>query len=823
MGFGFDVGAAATNLSTKVNKTLSSSSLAQGLSSAGDTLKNAIGSIGQGIEKTFSNITGAIPGLSTAETAIQNAKKNVDNFGNLFENATKKLTIESLGIPPGERLPNVLSYYSSVNYLFTLSVLDDVSINFPNETYRKGVIGPLMLKSGNGSPMDRIPLSYKPPYNKQGGYDFFIENLEVRGIIGFEKTTGNTNSTGISFKVVEPYSMGLFFESLQTAALTAGHKNYLDVPLLLTIEFKGHLDANTQNAQIDKTTKYIPLKLMTVQMKVTGKGSEYDIKAYPWNEKAYSTIYSQLKTDISIQGQSVIEMLQTGENSLQRILNDRLAEAVKRKDVNVPDQILISFPNDLKTGDYAPPPTLDQATVNPNQAPVVGDFFAKLGLTTSKGQLNKTQIQVDGTVNDVGKSTMGFNLYNRGDTPFAKDNLTYDEQTGIYKRGNVQIKPSDGVFKFAQGTDVINAINQVIIMSEYGRTALQQLSKEGNIQWWRIETHLYNIPTDANIAKTGVKPKLIMYRVVPYSVNASAFMPVNQGLPGTKEAKLKVLKEYNYIYTGKNTDIIDWDIDFKAGFYKSLSADSGRNNAGLETKKNTGGAAESADDPSNASAPGKAPGPNSIPQAQVKDGVLTQTAYKGGGGIDDNASIASRQLHDVITSGVDMIGLNLTILGDPYFIGDSGMGNYSAVSTDNPHITADGSMNYQNGEVHVIVNFRSPVDIDISTGMYDLATTSSISKFSGIYRVLRVESFFQRGRFTQSLKMVRLMGQEIPAPTKPSLTFTPGNPFVGPTVISDDGSTLTTYDDGSTLAVGTDGSRTSTPATDRDVLPGGTI
>jgi hypothetical protein len=314
-----------------------------------------------------------------------------------------------------------------------------------------------------------------------------------------------------------------------------------------------------------------------------------------------------------------------------------------------------------------------------------------------------------------------------------------------------------------------------------------------------------------------------MYRVVPYSVNASAFMPVNQGLPGTKEAKLKVLKEYNYIYTGKNTDIIDWDIDFKAGFYKSLSADSGRNNAGLETKKNTGGAAESADDPSNASAPGKAPGPNSIPQAQVKDGVLTQTAYKGGGGIDDNASIASRQLHDVITSGVDMIGLNLTILGDPYFIGDSGMGNYSAVSTDNPHITADGSMNYQNGEVHVIVNFRSPVDIDISTGMYDLATTSSISKFSGIYRVLRVESFFQRGRFTQSLKMVRLMGQEIPAPTKPSLTFTPGNPFVGPTVISDDGSTLTTYDDGSTLAVGTDGSRTSTPATDRDVLPGGTI
>jgi len=720
MGFGFDIGSAATNISTKVNKTLSSSGLAQGLSSAGTTLKNAISSVGQGIEKTFSNITNAVPGASTAETAIQNAKKNIDNFGNLFENATKKLTIESLGIPPGERLPNTLSYYSSVNYIFT---------------------------------------------------------------------------TGINFKVVEPYSMGLFFESLQTAALTAGHKNYLDVPLLLTIEFKGHLDANRQNVQIDRTTKHIPLKLMTVQMKVSGKGSEYDIKAYPWNEKAYSTIYSQFKTDISIQGQNVIEMLQTGENSLQRILNDRLAEAVRRKDVNVPDQILISFPTDLKTGEYAPPPTLDQATVNPNQAPVVGDFFGKLGLTTSKGQLNKTQIQVDGTTNDVGKSTMGFNLYNKGDTPFAKDNLVYDEEKGIYTRGNVQIKSSEGVFKFAQGTDVINAINQVILMSEYGRTALQQISKEGNIQWWRVETHLYNIPTDANIAKTGVKPKLVMYRVVPYSVNASAFMPVNQGLPGAKEAKLKVLKEYNYIYTGQNTEILDWDIDFKAGFYKSLSADSGQNNAGVDTKKNTGGAAEASNDPTNASASGKAPGPNSIPQVQVKDGVITNTAYKGGGGIDDKASIASRQLHDVITSGVDMIGLNLTILGDPYFIGDSGMGNYSAVSTDNPHITADGSMNYQNGEVHVIVNFRSPVDINISTGMYDLATTSSISKFSGLYRVLRVESFFQRGKFTQSLKMVRLMGQEIPALQKPALTFTPGNAFSDP-------SQLPAFDDDGNLQPG---------------------
>ena len=40
------------------------------------------------------------------------------------------------------------------------------------------------------------------------------------------------------------------------------------------------------------------------------------------------------------------------------------------------------------------------------------------------------------------------NLYNKGDTPFAKDNLAYDEATGIYKRGNVQIDPNNADFKF---------------------------------------------------------------------------------------------------------------------------------------------------------------------------------------------------------------------------------------------------------------------------------------------------------------------------------------------------------------------------------------
>ncbi len=807
----FDLNSAATTATNLVNKTLSQTSQAIGLSAPAGAITGAIDKLKGAIPAGLNNITAAIPGLAGVQSAIDAAKNSVTQFGNLFDNATKNVTIEQSGIKSGERVPNVLHYYSSFNYIFTLSVLDDYSLNFPNETYRRGQVGPIILKSGNGMPNDRIALSYKPSYNPQGGYDFFMDNLEIKGSYGFEKATGNTNAVGLSFKIIEPYSMGLFFESIQTAALNAGHPNYTQVPLLLSIEFKGHIDANRQNIQIDNANVRIPMKVQNISMKVTGKGCEYDVRAYPWNEQGYSTVYSKLKSDVSIQGKTVIEMLQTGEDSLQYNLNKWLAEAVRRKDVNVPDQILISFPNDLKTGDSVSPPPANSATINPNAAAVAGgDFYGKLGLTGNKGKYNTTQVQVETTVNDIGKSGMGFSVFDKGTTPFAKDNFVYDDKKGIYVRGNLTINPKESTFQFTQGSDIVNVINQVILMSDYGRTALQQV-KEGMVQWWRIEAHTYHIPTDENLKKTGVKPKLIVYRVVPYKVNASAFLPPNVAPDGVKKLDKQVVKEYEYVYTGKNTDIIDWDIQFQNSFYKSLVADSGANNDGVERQKNTGGAAPEKDNPQKPAPEGALPTKKELPTVVMRDGVLTSTAYKGGGGQDDKASMAARQFHDAVTSGTDMIGLNLTILGDPYYLGDSGVGNYSAVSTDNPFINADSKINWQQGEVFVKVGFKSPVDINQKTGMYDLQTTTSLSMFSGMYKIREIVSNFSRGKFTQQLQMYRIMGQNNPPPAKPVLAT--GSDFTVPGVqVFDDGSSIQTFDDGSTLVTDTNGKVTSTPA-----------
>jgi hypothetical protein len=125
--------------------------------------------------------------------------------------------------------------------------------------------------------------------------------------------------------------MGIFFESLQIAALEAKYTNYLECPLLLRLEFKGHIDALRQNVTIPGTTKYFPLKIRNITMRVSGQGSVYTCEAIPWNEKAHNTTYSQVKTEVNAAGSTVQEMIQTGAKSLQKVINDIRTDPFSRR------------------------------------------------------------------------------------------------------------------------------------------------------------------------------------------------------------------------------------------------------------------------------------------------------------------------------------------------------------------------------------------------------------------------------------------------------------------------------------------------------------
>ena len=283
------------------------------------------------------------------------------------------------------------------------------------------------------------------------------------------------------------------------------------------------------------------------------------------------------------------------------------------------------------------------------------------------------------------------------------------------------------------------------------------------IDWFRIEPDLYIIPDDEELKRSGNYPQLYVYRVVPYKVHHSVFANPKDPSVGVSELKRDVAKQYNYIYTGKNKDILDFEIRYDYAFVHPVVADRGSNNA------NT---AQGASNQMTAGAPDVQPttssgGSGSSSTADSEDGskskeVVGTTSGGQSAGLDNSAISVARQFNDRLmhsdTSG--LIRVDMTIMGDPFYISDSGIGNYHAKDTSYTNMNADGHLNHTNSQVHINLMFRSPVDLNPLDGSYifpeDLIV---VDQYSGIYSVPKVIHRISGNQFTQTLSMIRLNNQ----------------------------------------------------------------
>jgi hypothetical protein len=694
----------------------------------------------------------AVGAVGVAKGAVS----NVAGLGGLFSS------------PLGGQLPaaNVLSNYASYSYIIGLSALTVNDLNYPDISYKQKKTLPLICKSGGIDPDNRIRTQY-------GKWDFFIDNLNFESVIG-KANPKNTNVSTVQFDVIEPYSIGVFMLALQNAAYDAGFKNWRDAPFLLSIEFRGAKESG-QMVNIPFSTRHIPIKLTTVQIRANEQGCKYAINAFATQGQALTTQYSTLKTDTAVKGKTIQEVLQTGEQSLQAVVNQHLKEYKEKGIVNVPDEVVIIFPKTIASATAqgaGKGGSATTATVSTKVTSSAAEISKKIGVSLSP--VNKTLVQNAADVNVIGAASMGYDATRPGDQSAPSENVVYDSKSKTWQRGSMIVDPTNGTLKFSQEMDIASVIEQVILTSDYPARALSanNVDKDGMRTWWRIDTQVYYIKTDENLKKTGNYPRIIVYRVVEYKVHSGALTAQNSPPPGYANMKRQTVKQYEYIYTGKNSEVIKFDIDFSVGFANQLAADNysstkdDAKNEGQTDKKAELAQLKTGEDPANK---GGALGTSSAKP------TLFQTVYDffGGGGSDTARQRAGRVFHEALRNEKDMVELNLEIMGDPYWIVNSGQGNYTSTPVDGvKDLNIDGSVAWQNGEVDVVVNFRSPFDVNQTTGLYDFksanmfdlgsATKSSpVLGFIGLYRINRVRSTFRGGIFRQSLLGNRRPLQEL--------------------------------------------------------------
>lgn len=772
-----------------------------------EALQQPIGSINVVTNAVNSAVAGAASEIQGAVTSVTNVLRNPgaaigDAVGGALSNAFGSLVGGALGGLIGGGFPvgiqkNPLSKYASYNCIFTFGALSTFEVNFPDFTYRRtGQPSNVILRSGGAGSKHTQTL-----YEKQLGIrgEYFIDNVEVDTIIAPNKKTKQTNATGISFEVLEPFSMGLFLQALQIAAIKGGHKNYLQAPFLLSLEFIGW-DDNGRPLNIPNTRRMFPLKLSNVEFTVTAEGSKYSVEAIAWHEQAFSNEVQGTQTDVDIKGSTVAELLQTGPESLATILNNREIEQQQAGNKSKADQYVILFPKSRNTqtemlagGAESTAGATTQSSTAANGMPareltderkqelyeqltgiengeVPADFDAELskilGIVVRRSNLGESireYAEKEENLNNIGKSKIAKSYLDEGRQAFGRPAFVESQETpGLFTRGGITISDEGRRINFRKGAKVQDIIEEVVLLSEYGRQfATETPNTNGMKTWFRIESDVYSVTDSANVDKTGENPKVIVYRVVPYQVSASRLTSPTQAAPGIQNLKRQAVKEYNYIYTGKNDDVLNFDIKIDTAFFNAVQGDYGQ----LTRSSVVQGANSLAAPPTQPVFGQNNGNSNNLPTtgtAASRTVSNVNTGQRGGGVMSHPETQIARAFNDaIVNSNTDLVSANIEIWGDPYYIADSGMGNYNAPEIPGLlNINANGSIDYQSSECDVLINFRTPIDIGRNGIMaFPGAGTRPVGAFSGLYQVLTVKNKFSGNKFTQELETIRRRNQ----------------------------------------------------------------
>ena len=580
--------------------------------------------------------------------------------------------------------------------------------DFNSAGYRKELTN-IVFSSAGRYEGKRSPTAYGVP-------EYFIDNIEMETFTTPTGSAGNTNQMKITMDIFEPFSMGLFLQSMQVSAKNAGYQSYLDnAPYVLKLDIVGQ---RTTGDFGELGPWWFCVGLLSVTFTTNEAGTTYKLETYPYGDRAFNGTENNLDNDMKLLGKGAKEAFSTHPtNSFVTMMNEREKLLVKENRKSIVNKYSVEFP------------PCDWGDPNPFENDLDGGSFEFQ--PDSKGGTER-----QGRAGDVYKGNK-------------------------ILRDKVKINPREKSLQISKDTSLTTLIDAVIINTKQARRSASgrhPLDAEGMILWWRTDIDIKLLDYDET---TKERAKEYIFRVVPFKIHHSIFMGPNAKAQGIQVLKESVGKEYYYIYTGLNTEIKTWNIELKNTFYTAVdqnkvektgvAANPGVNQSvsGEPVRAEAPTGQLNQDDPENSPSPIR-------PSKQA--GTLPFKA--GSGRYDTEQKVANEFYTNVLNHTFDMINLDLETLGDPYWLPEEGQPNYHP-SGQGTAVAENGVMNYENKDICISMIFRTPLDTLGGQGIYAFQDGEEKSPFSGIYRVTKVINKWAGGEFTQKLEGFRIPAQEM--------------------------------------------------------------
>lgn len=705
----------------------------------------------------------------------------------------------TLAPKPAYSIPyNLLHDYSSYTYRITLFLLTKKDYN--NLAASPSTFEPkysLISSAGGYSQTAGLPVEVR----LNGKYaevasttrhpdfrtDFFIDNLNLTTVVGLNAKSKASNAIEISFNIVEPYGLSLL-DRLLSVCETSGdnNPNYIEQPYLLQVDLLSSpsdetlIAAKKTNNVIDR--KRIAIKLLDMKINPTGSGTTYSIRAIPYNHVAFSMTTSALPVPLNVEASTVGEFFGGAEDIARLFTNTNVDEN------RIESELKLYIDEVTNVGGIPPTPeeienrrrALKNANIYASKSYTAGynNYMESIAKSQQLSDAPPTRIAFNIPSDEIAKSRIV------GENSQSSDSKMADQKNGV---GKVELIKGTQTFSVSRGTSVVEVIDLVMGKSDYLKNQINTQGKDNNnkaakaeysnnnertedkeipkeLDWYKI------VPTvalnDYDPARNAFS-KTILYSILPYK-GANAYHP-NFPKISAQALEASVVREYNYLYTGKNKDILKLDIDFNSSFFTQLTTYRSQVARLGSNRFNNYQSFPTTE--------------YSYNQASQKINPPVPIYYSGSNDSSNSMNTAANPDERVIadlknsiysSQRGDMLNIKLQIVGDPAFIKqDDVFYNPGSVNEYNEYskpttrgdqavpINKDGQILFDTQQIYVKVNVKNAVDIDDSKGIVNKQELLKNGRytngtFSGVYKVTTVQSSFSRGQFVQTLDLIRM-------------------------------------------------------------------
>lgn len=632
--------------------------------------------------------------------------------------------------------PNVLDKYASYTYnisLYMLSPNDYVNM-VNNKTH--SIPGAQLLMQTGGAPMVDPNIQGQPGRNQFFPLDYYLDEVKVTSLMPGKGTRSPHSAMEVTFRIIEPNGISLLDNLYQAIKQYTGKtENYSSQNYLMVISFYGYdqlgnlvkasgADQFTASGLSDKTAiveKYIPFRFTNIKFRIANKLTEYECSAVaiqnsiatgqawgsiPYNVELTATTVGDLfggtakygKTDIDLR-ESTKFLLNAalGKNpappkansapkktiitGLVEALNQYEKEHVNDGIFEVANDYNIIFTDDIiASAETVPPGSTDKSKTPMNSG------------TSAAQQKNPSTQSMDSNSKNT-SATAGTSILQFIDQTIKTSTYISSQQKYIVDPTSQELKPNGGQ------TDAVG----------WYRVGLQATPKEYD---YKRNDYAYSIT----------------YQISPYLVS-------NIQSPWFYDGVFRgVQKQYDYWFTGTNTEILSYEQNFNALFFMVANTPQA---------------------------------PNTLDYREVQKYMYQTRSNESDQGNDGKVNEGGASAADRLYSPGDLSEVKISIVGDPAWLiqGEVWSGVAGTNFSYDPFLP-DGTINTESQEALFEIRFNKPVDYDLQTGVMDPSqrTQGANAKISRppnaadtgptqsyVYKTKQVISVFSKGRFTQDI------------------------------------------------------------------------